>query len=211
MSHIDKMTKAKRISDLELYELVVAMYPEKFGAREEAGDDLWDEVMEFVEDELVGELLCDEQGLRELLGRVLLLTHPIRSGLSGKLYHALGTVSIKGDQVQMMAHAKSEVAVEEFKPSEPTERSTATNAGIEWAVARCEHQKAQGFEETRLDVLIRDFEGCLSTQNDYAARVEPGLQRAITICKELQAEGFSHSKHDALIQLFARERVADAA
>lgn len=110
MTNATKMQNAQRISDLELYELVVAMYPEKFGARDEQGDDLWDEVMEFVEDDLVGELLCTEEGLRELLGRVLLLTHPIRSGFSGELFHALGTVEIKGDQVQMMAHAKAAIA-----------------------------------------------------------------------------------------------------
>jgi hypothetical protein len=113
MSNAQKMKSAQRISDLELYELVVAMYPEKFAERDEAGDDLWDDVMEFVEDELVGELLCSEEGLRELIGRMLLLTHPIRSGLSGELFHVLGTVAIKGNQVQMLAHAKTKAASEE--------------------------------------------------------------------------------------------------
>lgn len=113
MTNTLKMKTAQRISDLELYELVVAMYPEKFAERDEAGDDLWDEVMEFVEDDLVGELLCSEEGLRELLGRVLLLTHPIRSGLSGALFHALGTVEIKGDQVHMLAHARAMIAHEQ--------------------------------------------------------------------------------------------------
>lgn len=111
MSHAQKMKAAHPISDLELYELIVAMYPDKFGARDESGDDLWDEVMEFVEDDLVGELLCTEYGLRELLGRVLLLTHPIRGALSGELFHALGTVELKGDQVQMLAHAKAKAKV----------------------------------------------------------------------------------------------------
>lgn len=109
MTHVEKMKKAARISDLELYELVVAAYPEKFADRDEAGEDLWDEVMEFVEDDLVGELLCSEEGLRELLGRVLLLTHPVQGGISGKLCHALGPVEIKGDQVHMRAVAKAEL------------------------------------------------------------------------------------------------------
>ncbi|MOA59538.1 hypothetical protein D3C78_1841870 [compost metagenome] len=69
--------------------------------------------MQFVEEELCGELLQDEQGLRELLGRVLLMTHPIGSALSGKLYHALGTVQVEGDQVRMMAAAKSELVHQE--------------------------------------------------------------------------------------------------
>lgn len=110
MNHIEKMKKAARISDLELYDLVVAMYPEKFAARDEAGDDLWDEVMQFVDEDLCGDLLQNEEGLRELLGRVLLMTHPIGSALSGKLYHALGTVKVNGDQVHMMAAAKTEMA-----------------------------------------------------------------------------------------------------
>lgn len=109
MSHAEKMKKAARISDLELYELVVAMYPEKFASRDEAGDDLWDEVMEFVDEELCGELLQDEQGLRSLLGRILLMTHPIGSALSGNLYHALGTVQVEGDQVLMTAAAKAQL------------------------------------------------------------------------------------------------------
>lgn len=109
MSHTEKMKKAARISDLELYDLVVAMYPEKFASRDEAGDDLWDEVMQFVDEDLCGDLLQNEEGLRELLGRVLLMTHPIGSGLSGKLYHALGTVQVDGDQVRMMAAAKAEL------------------------------------------------------------------------------------------------------
>lgn len=117
MSQAQKMKNAQRISDLELYELVVAMYPEKFAERDEAGDDLWDEVMEFVEAELIGDLLCDEHGLRELLGRVLLLTHPVRSGLSGELFHALGTVEVKGDQVQMTAHAKARIEQEKPGPT----------------------------------------------------------------------------------------------
>lgn len=106
------MQNAKPLDELELYELVVAMYPKKFADRDEAGDDIWDEVMEFVEDELVGELLCTEEGLRELLGRVLLLTQPIRSELTGELFHALGTVEIKGEQVHMLAHAKAKVEAE---------------------------------------------------------------------------------------------------
>ena len=109
MSHIEKMNKARRLSDLELFEIVVAAYPERFEAREEAGDDIWDEVLEFVENELCGELLQDEQGLRELLGRIMLLTHPVRAALSGKMFHALGKVEIHNDAVTMLGRAKSEI------------------------------------------------------------------------------------------------------
>ena len=113
MTHAEKMKNARPIDDLALYELVVAMYPEKFADRDEAGDDLWDEVMEFVQDEIVDELLQDEYGLRALLGRVLLLTHPVRGMLGGELFHALGPVEIKGNEVRLTACAKVEAVREE--------------------------------------------------------------------------------------------------
>ncbi|MBO2834625.1 hypothetical protein [Pseudomonas aeruginosa] len=196
MNHADKMKKAARISDLELYELVVAMYPEKFGARDEQGDDLWDEVMEFVEDDLVGELLCTEEGLRELLGRVLLLTHPIQSGITGKLYHALGVVEVIGDKVQMQAAAKSEISTVEPVP----QPSTEMRAGLEWLTARCKALQSQGFPRTRHDVLIKDLEGCLSCDTEKTKALEPGLRWAIEWLQALQAHGATHSTHDSLIK-----------
>lgn len=120
MSHIEKMKKASRISDLELYELVVAMYPEKFAKRDEAGDDLWDEVMEFVEDELVGELLCDEEGLRDLLGRLVLLTMPMASAITGKARHCLGAVEIRDGQAYMTAAVSRDVEIEAPQPGSAT-------------------------------------------------------------------------------------------
>ena len=118
MSHIEKMKKARRLSDLELFEIVVAAYPERFEAREEAGDDIWDEVLEFVENELCGELLQDEQGLRELLGRILLLTHPVQAALSGKLFHALGKVEIHDNAIHMLGGAKAEIVLEKAAATE---------------------------------------------------------------------------------------------
>lgn len=113
MSHVDKLKNAKPITDLELFEVIVAAYPERFEAREEAGDDLWDEVMEFVEDDLVGELLCSEEGLRQLLGRILLLTNPLHSPLSGKLFHTLGKVDFRNGAVRMTSCAKAEIRHDE--------------------------------------------------------------------------------------------------
>jgi hypothetical protein len=123
MSHIEKMMKARRLSDLELFEVVVAAYPERFEVREEAGDDIWDEVLEFVENDLCGSLLEDEQGLREFLGRILLLTHPLQSPLSGKMFHALGKVEIRENTVCMMGGAKAEILT-----SAPEKQSTTTGA-----------------------------------------------------------------------------------
>lgn len=109
MSHIEKMTAAQRITDLELFDVIVAAYPEKFEARDEAGEDLWEEVNEFIEEELCCDLLGDESGLRKFLGRILLLTHPVGSPLTGKMFHALGKVEIHNDAVTMLGRAKSEI------------------------------------------------------------------------------------------------------
>lgn len=99
------LSKSQRLSDLELYELIVAAYPEKFGAREEDGDDLWDEVMEFV-DELCGEM--DEHSLRGLLGRLVMLSMPLQ-GMGGDLAHALGPVEIRNETAYMTAAVRRPV------------------------------------------------------------------------------------------------------
>jgi len=58
----------KPLNDLELYELIIAAYPDKF--TEDADDDNWEDVMDFA-DQLSG---IDE--ISDLLGRVTMLTHP---------------------------------------------------------------------------------------------------------------------------------------
>ena len=112
MSHIEKMKNARRITDLDLYELIVVAYPERFEAREEAGDDLWDEVYEYIQNDLCGELLQDETGLRDFLGRILLMTNPLHAELSGKLFHALGKVEIRNGATYMLGGAKAEIALD---------------------------------------------------------------------------------------------------
>lgn len=97
------------LSDLELYELLVAAYPEKFDADSE--DDLWDDVMEYA-DELVTDI--DVHGLMDLLGRVVMLTHPVKSAISGHIMHALGTVEIVAGwpaQIHMTACVTRKVPV----------------------------------------------------------------------------------------------------
>lgn len=62
--------KINPATDLEAYEVVIAMYPDKFD--ENSDDDIWDDVMDFIEDELGGDAFY------ELLGRLVLLTDPVR-------------------------------------------------------------------------------------------------------------------------------------
>jgi hypothetical protein len=109
MSHIPK--NFKLLDDLEQYDLMIAAYPEKFGGREEAGDDLWDEVIEFFE-----EVTCDQEMVLDLLSRLIYLTMPMGSPLSGRVSHVLGIPAIlKDGSMGMMAAVSREMVL---KPAE---------------------------------------------------------------------------------------------
>lgn len=72
----------KKATDLEVYEVITSAYPEKFSETEECN---WDEVMEFVEDELGGYYI-----FADLLGRLVTLTDPGRDH-NGELWHRFST------------------------------------------------------------------------------------------------------------------------
>lgn len=185
------------LDDLELFELIVAAYPEKFAEREAAGEDIWDEVMAFIEDDLCLDELQDWQGLARLLGRVVMLTMPMQGAISGGARHCLGPIEIRNGQAYMTAAVSRDVVVE----ANP-EQAKAIRAGLEWAIARCKALQSQGLPRTRLDVLIKDFEGCLSVQNEKSKAFEPGLRWAIARCQGFISEGHTHAEHGALIQDF---------
>lgn len=94
------LSKAKPLEDLELFELIVAAYPEKFQAAEERGDDIWDEVIEFADD-LCAEM--DQDALCNLLGRVVMLTMPMQAGITGDGRHVLGTIEFRDGKALMTA------------------------------------------------------------------------------------------------------------
>lgn len=97
----------KPATDLEVYELMVAAFPDKFN--EDGPDDIWDDVMEFV-DEQFG----DFDVLADLLGRLVLLTHPMESALTNQHSHCMGPVEIRDGKVLMMAAIQRQV---EAKPN----------------------------------------------------------------------------------------------
>lgn len=99
------LANTEALSDLELFELIVAAYPEKFAEREEAGEDIWDEVQEFIDNELIAEELADEFGLRQFLARIVMLSHPVQSPFTGEYRHALGKIEVRGERVHMTAAA----------------------------------------------------------------------------------------------------------
>lgn len=100
--------KFKPASDLELYELLVAAYPDKFN--EDGPDDIWDDVMEFAE-ELVS---CgDVDALSELMGRVVMLASPMQGMIAGESRHSLGKIKIQGNKAFMTAAISRSVVVPE--------------------------------------------------------------------------------------------------
>ena len=94
------MSKIKPLDDLEMFELIQAAYPEQF---KNDDDETWDRVMEFVE------RINGFDDIADLLGRVVMLTMPMRSGFGNKQYHCLGKITIKDDMANMVAAVRRDV------------------------------------------------------------------------------------------------------
>lgn len=86
--------KTQPLDDLEMFELLQACYPEKFPDDE---DETFEAALDFAS-ELSG---FDE--LADLLGRVAMLTMPMKSELTGRLSHCLGRVEFSDGSASMMA------------------------------------------------------------------------------------------------------------
>ena len=100
------LNNVKPLDDLELYDTLVAAYPERFAGREENGEELWDEVMEFADD------ICAEMGpdeLCELIGRLVMLTLPAPSAIRGKPFHCMGSITFSDGKLCMVSVVKREV------------------------------------------------------------------------------------------------------
>lgn len=82
------------LDDLEMFELLQAAYPEKFPDEE---DETWQAAQDFA-DNLSG---FDE--LADLLGRVVMMTMPMESGMTKRLSHCLGKVTIHDGSADMVA------------------------------------------------------------------------------------------------------------
>lgn len=93
--------KAKPLDELEMFELLRAAYPEKFTDEE---NETWEAAQQFA-DEISGwEVIAD------LLGRVVMLTMPMKSEITKRPSHCLGTITIKDGSAQMMAVVQRDVA-----------------------------------------------------------------------------------------------------
>lgn len=105
---MDKMKNVKPLTDLELYELMVTAYPERFD--ENADDDIWDDVMDFVDDQFG----CIDE-LSELLARVTLMASPMVSVINGVSNHCLGKMKIVDNTVRMTACVQRQVSITQNK------------------------------------------------------------------------------------------------
>lgn len=82
-------SKPQALSQLELYDLFVALYPDKFPVKDEDEDDQWDKVLAYVE-EVTQDDGSDDNPVLDLLARIVYLAPLMQSPLTDKVDHVLG-------------------------------------------------------------------------------------------------------------------------
>lgn len=82
-------SKPQALSQLELYELFVALYPDKFPVKDEDEDDQWDKVLAYVE-EVTSDDSSEDNPVLDLLARIVYLAPLMQSPLTDKVDHVLG-------------------------------------------------------------------------------------------------------------------------
>lgn len=102
--------KAQPLDDLEMFELMQAAYPEKFSGDD---DETWEAAQQFADE------ICGWEGVAELLGRVVMLTMPMESGLTKRMSHCLGRVTIRDGRAQMIAAVRRDVVTTEPQAETP--------------------------------------------------------------------------------------------
>ena len=99
------MSKPKPLDDLEMHELLSLIYPDHIRGDEDEYFELSQGACETPID--LGDGF--EVTLADLLGRVAMLTMPMKSGLTERFSHCLGKVTIEGGTAQMMAAVRRDV------------------------------------------------------------------------------------------------------
>lgn len=94
---------ARPLDDMEMHELLRLVYPEHIRSDD---DEYFDLSAEIAENCIVDLGDGFEVTLADLLGRVVMLAIPLRSELTGKLFHALGKVTVSDSSVQIDAVVK---------------------------------------------------------------------------------------------------------
>lgn len=105
--------KTQPLDDLEMFELLQACYPEKFPDDE---DETFEAALNFADD------LSGFEELADLLGRVVMLTMPMKSGLTERLSHCIGRVEFAGNSASMVAAVRRDaVTPNAMYPAKPAE------------------------------------------------------------------------------------------
>ena len=103
----------KPLDDLEMFELLQAAYPEKFA---DDKDETFEAALNFADD------LSGFEELADLLGRVVMLTMPMKSGLTERLSHCIGRVEFAGNSASMVAAVRRDaVTPNAMYPAKPAE------------------------------------------------------------------------------------------
>lgn len=100
------MKKTRPLDYLEMHDLLRLLYPEHISSDNDAYFEFSQQACETVVD--LGDGF--EVPLSDLLARVVMLTMPMRSALTGTLSHCLGEVSISDGAVKMQAVVYRNVA-----------------------------------------------------------------------------------------------------
>ena len=98
--------KTQPLDDLEMHELLALIYPEHIQSDEDQYFELSQEVCESATVDLGDGF---QVTLADLLGRVVMLTMPMASGLTERLSHCIGKVTIGDGKAQMMAVVRRDV------------------------------------------------------------------------------------------------------
>lgn len=96
--------KCRPLDELEMFELLQAAYPERFRHED---DETWEAAQSFAEG------ISGWEDVADLLGRVVMLTMPTRSGLTGKFVHCLGRVTIHYGNAHMIAAVRRDALLSE--------------------------------------------------------------------------------------------------
>lgn len=105
--------KHRPLDDLEMFELMQVAYPEKFQCDD---DETFDAANEFA-DELQG-----WEDIADLLGRVAMLTMPMESGMTKRMSHCLGKVSVNNGNAMMVAVVRRDADYLAEQNTDTTER-----------------------------------------------------------------------------------------
>lgn len=96
--------KTKPLDDLEMFDILQAAYPDSFP---DDDDETWQAAQDFADN------IQGFDAVADLLGRVVMLTMPMESGMTQRLSHCLGKIKIYNGKAQMIAAVRRDAEKEQ--------------------------------------------------------------------------------------------------